>query len=171
MKELTASNFGLLVAYLLPGFVGVLGIAVYSSTIRSWVASGSGSGPSVGGFLYLSLASLTAGLVISTIRWAVIDSIHHATGVHPPAWDFRRLQERLGAFELLVESHYRYYQFYANMLVAGAVAYMGWRLNQSPRLTTTDVAMIALEAVLFAGSRDALRKYYRRGEQLFGTDR
>ena len=166
MKELTASNFGLLVAYLLPGFVGVLGIAVYSETIRTWLASGNGSGPTVGGFLYLTLASLTAGLVISTIRWAVVDQVHHATGVHPPAWDFRRLQERLGAFELLVESHYRYYQFYANMFVAVAIAYVVWRIQEGRRSVEFDLGVLVLECVLFLGSRDTLSKYYRRVGQL-----
>ncbi len=166
MKEITAGNFGLLVAYLLPGFVCVLGVAASSTSTQTWITPGGASGPSVGGFLYLTLASLTAGMLVSAVRWAIVDRLHHATGVRPPTWDFQRLQERLSAFELLVESHYRYYQFYANMLVAATAAYASWRTIGGLDSNYADVGFVALESILFLGSRDALSKYYRRAEQL-----
>jgi len=109
VNDVTAGNFGLLVAYLLPGFVSLLGLAAYSETVRTWLTAGAATGPTVGGFLYLTLASITTGLLVSTVRWALLDSLHHATGVRRPEWDFGNLSKRLPAFELLVESHYRYY--------------------------------------------------------------
>src|SRR4051794_2531439 len=101
----------------------------------------------------------------STARWLVVDTLHHCTGLKPPAWDFALLAKNVQAFELLVGIHYRYYQFNANMLVALAWSYAtggaaeGWRR----------AAYVGLAALFFLGSRDALRKYYDRAGRLLGA--
>ena len=122
MSELSAKNFGLLIAYVLPGFVALWGISHFSPTVDSWITSSQQGAPTIGGFLYVTLASLVAGLTVSAIRWAVIDTLHHATGLKPPQWEFANLDDRLQGFHGLVENHYRYYQFYANGLVALIIA-------------------------------------------------
>ena len=78
----------------------------------------SSGGVTVGGFLYLTLASITAGLTVSTIRWLLIDRIHHATGIRRSNWYGSKLQEKLGAFDALIEANYCYYQMYSNFLVS-----------------------------------------------------
>ncbi|MCK4341624.1 MAG: hypothetical protein KAY37_07875 [Phycisphaerae bacterium] len=175
MREVSGQNFGFLIAYVLPGFVSLWGVSHFSPTVRGWLVASSvtaGNSATVGGFLYVTLASVAAGLTASTIRWAVIDSLHHWTGINRPAWDDSKLQERLGAFEALVENHYRYYQFYANMLVA-----MLWlvaaRLAASGRCVTEldplDCGILAVGLLYWAGSRDTLRNYYTRAAFLLGT--
>jgi hypothetical protein len=76
----------------------------------------------------------------------------------------------LGAFNYLVEVHYRYYQFYANMIVAILLAYAPNRFMESlPFLgTATDVGVAILCTVLFLGSRDALLNYYAGTARLLG---
>ncbi len=123
MSELSEKSFGLLIAYVLPGFVTLWGISLFSPTVESWITNSQHGAPTVAGFLYVTLASLSAGLTVSAIRWILIDNLHHATGVKPPKWEFANLDDRLQGFLALVENHYRYYQFYANSVVAGAVAY------------------------------------------------
>ncbi len=59
------------------------------------------------------MGSLAAGLTVSAVRWAIIDQIHHATGLSLPDFNFSRLTEHLLAFQLAVEHNYRYFQFYA----------------------------------------------------------
>ena len=78
----------------------------------------------------------------------------------------RSLQGRLSTFELIVESHYRYYQFYANMLIALIFAYGAWRHTCCTDSRLWDMAFVVVVSVLFLGSRDTLKKYYRRSEQL-----
>ena len=68
--------------------------------------------------MYAVLAATTIGMIVSCFRWLIIDHLHRWTGVIPPVWDDTRLEERLPAFDYLVESHYRYYQFVANTVVA-----------------------------------------------------
>jgi hypothetical protein len=166
VRDVTSDNFGLLVAYLLPGFVALWGVSFFSETVASWLRSSSDR-PTVGGFLYATIGSIAAGLAASTVRWLLIDRLHHATGLSAPNWDFERLEEKLRAFRLLVESHYRYYQFYSNTIVALAFAYGAWKVTNAPfQLGFVDLSVLVAETVLFTGSRDTLRKYYVRGNAI-----
>ncbi len=176
MTDVSGRNFGLLIAYVLPGFVSLCGMAELSPVVKSWLLTGSitnDAAPTVGGFLYLTLASVTAGLTASTIRWAVIDRVHHATGIEKPEWNDAVLQEKLNAFEALVENHYRYYQFYANMVVA-IVVLLAARFVVSAecisKFDSLDGGLLLIGLVYWAGSRDALRHYYTRAAFLLGTD-
>lgn len=173
VNVLTDSSFGLTIAYLLPGFTSLWGLAALSPTIRAWLGTPSADAPSLGGFLYVTVASLTAGLILSTLRWLVLDSVHHATGLKPPKRDFSRLQERGAAFSTLVSDLYRYYQFYGNMSFAIAVTYVLWRGQGILPIDElwSDVLFILLELLLLAGSRDTLRKYYERSKQVLATVR
>lgn len=123
MRELSPFNFGLVVAYLVPGLVILWGISYSSPIVRAWLAAPPDSLPTVGGLLYVTVVSLAAGMTASAFRWALLDTFHHATGVTPPAWNFAILQEKLEAFQTLIEIHYRYYQTHANLLVALVFAY------------------------------------------------
>ncbi|MGE0536201.1 MAG: hypothetical protein AB7O68_14570 [Pirellulales bacterium] len=171
MKEISSSNFGLVIAYLVPGATLLWGLAGYSPTLQNWLAA-TGNTPSIGGFLYVTLAALTAGLVVSTLRWAVVDTVHHATGIPRPPWNFAVLPKSVDAFGMLVEAHYRYYQFYANMCVALPIAYLAKRIEQPSVVSYSPVmdgGVLVLEIVLFAGSRDSLRKYYERAAPFLKT--
>ena len=70
MRDLTRDNFGLLIAYLLPGFVALWGAAYHVEAVQSWLRSTAPDAPTIGGFLYATLASTALGLVISAVRWA-----------------------------------------------------------------------------------------------------
>jgi hypothetical protein len=76
----------------------------------------------------LTIAALAVGMTISALRWVVVDSLHAYTGLPPPRLNFSRLGQNVAAFELLINIHYRHYQFYANMFVACVVAYTGYRV-------------------------------------------
>jgi hypothetical protein len=172
VKHVSADNFGLVIAYLLPGFVALWGTSPLLPGAAAWLATPAGcSTPTVGGFLYGTLGSLAAGLLVSTVRWAVIDRLHHMTGIPEPRWDFSRFGTRVEAFDSLVQDHYRYYQFHANMLVAVAFAVAADLLRGARPLgqgLLPGVALLGIGAVLFLGSRDTLRKYYRRTAAVLG---
>jgi hypothetical protein len=170
--ELSDKNFGIIIAYILPGFVALWGVSYSSATVESWIGASQQGNPTVAGFCYVTLASLTAGLTVSAVRWVLVDSLHHATGIVPPAWRFAKLDDRLQGFLTLVENHYRYYQFYANMFIAAGFAYGARAIAEGCAFWLHGwlaVGFLALEAVLFAGSRDTLRKYFSRTQQLLNT--
>ena len=41
----------------------------------------------------------------------------------PPVWKFTNLEDKLQGYLALIENHYRYYQFYSNMLIAVAFSF------------------------------------------------
>jgi hypothetical protein len=117
-----------------------------------------GIGPPV----YALLGPTAVGLILSCFRWVLIDDIHQSMGVTPPEWDDGQLSQRLGGFDYLVQNHFRYYEFTANTLLAVIGAYAVNRVfGTLPFLGLgTDVGMLFLVLVLFAASRDTLRKYF-----------
>lgn len=169
MRDLSPFNFGHLVAYLVPGFVILWGISYSSPIARAWLAAPPENLPTVGGLLYVTVVSLAAGMTASAFRWALLDTFHHATGVTPPAWSFAALQQRLDAFQTLIEIHYRYYQTHGNLLVALAFTYamrlraVGW---PAYRVGAVDLGFLVVGVILFFAARDALSKYYRRAGEL-----
>ena len=123
--SLSNENFGLVIAYILPGFVALWGVSYFSPTVESWITASQQGAPSVAGFMYVTLASVGTGLTVSGVRWLVIDTIHHLTGLTRPEWKFVNLDDKLKGFLTLNEGHYRYYQHFANMFVAAGVHLRG----------------------------------------------
>ena len=161
MRAVTSESFGLLIAYVLPGFVLLWGLSHVSPTVALWLGTSASAGPTVGGFLYVTLGSVAAGITVSTLRWLVIDTIHHCTGIKKPEWDFTRLQSRTAAFETLIEIHYRYYQAYSNGLIAVAIACATRWLTTAFHFGEL-IVVIGIEVLFFIGSRDTIDKYYQR---------
>ena len=169
MKALSTRNFGLLIAYLIPGFVALLGASLVSPSLRVWLLGQSSAGPTLGGFLFVTIASIGASMTASAVRWAVVDAFHHLTGLRRPVWDEAVLDRKLEAFNYLVENHYRYHQFYGNTFVAVLFGYVLWRISPEGRGTPAgwvEAGVLILAGVFLAGSRDALRKYFDRASRL-----
>jgi len=172
VKSRTGWNFGIVIAYLLPGFVILCGLGFLSDAVATWLLGAGRQEPTIGGFLYVTIASLAAGMLANAFRWALIDALHFITGLQRPNWNDAVLAEKLDAFERLVEDHYRYYQFYGNLLIAILAAFGCWRastMGDVVPLGPPEIGVALVIAVLFAGSRDALRRYYRRTAFLLGT--
>jgi hypothetical protein len=156
-QEISDTTFGIFIAYLLPGLTAVYGLP-FLADAGGWCTLAPVSDVSLPQMALLTVTALAAGLTASAVRWLVVDTVHHRTGVRPAAWDFALLGENVAAFEFLIQIHYRYYKFYANMVVALVWAYaaggyaLGWR----------GMTYWLLAALFFLGSRDALRRYYDR---------
>jgi hypothetical protein len=168
MESVTHANFGPLIAYLVPGATVLLGCSQFSPVLRSWLGAPPANAPTIGGFLYLTVASIAIGMIVSAIRWAVIDTLHRFTGIRLPPLDFSRLGANVAAYELLIDIHYRHYLYYGNMTIATAFAYVCYRakLGGIWPLGWPDLAFAAVEVVFFLTSRDTLSKYYTRSRQL-----
>lgn len=170
--EISARNFGLFIAYLVPGFLVLIGLACVSDGVGLWLNGVGSSGPSVGSFLFVVVASTAAGMTVSAFRWLILDKAHELTGLARPPLEERMLYQRLEAFDYIVENHYRYYQFYGNSAIALVVAYAAWVTGGrpgDPGFPLAELWVGVIVAVFVAGSRDTLRKYYSRAERLLGS--
>jgi len=164
MRDVTQENFGYLIAYVIPGALVLWGLRPFVPEIDAWFGASADGQPTIGGFLYITLASVGAGLFVSTLRWLLLDSLHHMTGIESPRWNFADLQGHIDAFRLLVEIHYRYFQFHGNTLLAVLFLHVVWQFDGSKTSTELmgNASLVVVEIILFLGSRDTLRKYYRR---------
>jgi len=168
MNEVSANNFGPLVAYLVPGATVLLGLRPFSPLLQSWFAATAADAPTIGGFLYLTITSVAVGMIVNAIRWSVVDTLHAWTGLPLPTLDFSRLGENVSAYQLLIQIHYHHFQFHANMLVATAIAYVAYRAHTGIHGTFgwLDIGIVLLEGVFYVTSRDTLAKYFKRTHQL-----
>lgn len=168
--ENSINDFGLLIAYVLPGFAALHGLAFCMPEVGQWLGALPDNAPTLSGFLYGTVASVAAGLTVQSVRWLVIDSLHHWTGIRPKHWDFSLFQEKLAAYDKLTENHYRFHQFYGGSLVA-----LTWLLAarhlaaMSLHSDRVDVGILLLVVLFWLGSRDSLAKYYRRVDAVLAT--
>ncbi|HYE17370.1 MAG TPA: hypothetical protein VEA69_02940 [Tepidisphaeraceae bacterium] len=170
MKQPSLSHFGLLVAYVLPGFIVLAGLAPVFPAVANWLQPVDQGDLGIGPPVYALMAATALGLILTCFRWVILDHVHAYSGVRRPTWDDRQLHDVLGGFDYLVQNHFRYYEFFGNAMVAGLFAYAVNRAAGSlPFLGPgTDLGMILITCVLFAASRDALGKYYSRTSRLIG---
>jgi hypothetical protein len=171
MKEITDKNFGVIIAFLIPGFMLLWGLSFSSKEVATWISSsGAGSAPTIGGFLYSTLASLALGLLVSAIRWLLVDHfLYWITRVRRPTIDFSKLKQKDAflAFEGVVENHYRYYQYYSNTLVAVVASFLAYLASASEWPSEwVIIGLIALCVALLLASRDCLTKYHKRAAEV-----
>lgn len=174
MKDVSTSNFGILISYVVPGATVLWGASYVSPVVSSWLGGSSLLAPTVGGFLYATLAAVAAGVTVSTVRWMVVDKVHQWTGLRRPDFDYAVLAERTAGFDLLVRHHYEYYKFHSNMLIALVFTAIARRVSlgfwDAP-VDAVDLGLTLLAVVFFMGSRNTLHNYYARVRQLLGEKR
>lgn len=172
VRDITDKNFGLLIAYVIPGFVALWGVSYHSTVVAAWLSPSPQLPAGIEAVFFVGVASIAVGMTASAFRWAFLDTLFHFTGLQRPQWDDSRLPERLDAFDTIVEAHYKFYQCYSNSCIALAFTYAASMLNDRspvPHPTLWTAAFVAIEIVFLGMSRDALRKYYARSARLLGT--
>jgi hypothetical protein len=169
VEESLHRSFGYIVAYILPGLVALWAASLIWTEIPISTYLDARAEVSVSGWSFLIFGSLGIGLIVSSVRWLIVDAIHHRTGLTAPRIDFARLQDRQDAFLTAVEHNYRYYQFYSNLFVSLVFALFGSLAHAGGLWSAkTYAAVVALSALLFVASRDCLRRYYARLGQVLG---
>lgn len=161
-------QFGILIAYILPGFIALSGLVPLIPAVSGWLQPINHGEAGLGPPLYSLMAAAALGMLANCFRWLLVDHLLELTGIPKPVNAYYRLEEKLGAFDYLIDVHYRHYQFYSNALVAVIWSYGIHRGYQTLPLLGwgTDLGIVVLSAVLLAVSRDTLSKYRRKLGQL-----
>jgi len=155
--QVSIDNIGVIIAYVAPGAIAILGATFVSLNVRSLI--GGDHGLSLGNALLFLLASLIAGLFADAVTNLVIEPIHHCTGVVQATWSYAEMTEhRFPQFEGIVQNLFRYHQFYANTFTCVLIAYIASFRRRSrwwrPRLL--DLGVLALLVTAWLSSRVAL---------------
>lgn len=168
MKPVTHQSLGIAIAYLIPGFAVMAAISLHLPPVHIWLGASGPEAPTVGGFLYITVASLATGLFLNSTRGLVLDPLYHRLGVRKNAWDYSRLQSNLAAVEFVLAYQYRYYQFTGNMFLAALFAYPALELAASTWSAARTFAAAMILSVLFFSARRLLDTYYRRLDEILG---
>lgn len=168
MLESLDRNFGLLIAFVLPGFLFLVGLVELADQFSIDLPPQLVGSQQLGDFLYFLLASTAAGVGLSGLRWVIVDRLLHATGLEPPALNFQKLEAKHASFMLVVENNYRFYLFYSNCLVAllllGGIA----PAHGARPSVLSWLVYVLLVLTLGLASRDSLGRFYARSRQIMG---
>ena len=125
MKPLEFMTFGYLIAFVLPGLIAARALG-YAVPFLNLAFSRLLSSPEAAGPIFVvTVAALTAGLILNVIRRVVLDRVYRALDKDRPTLDYRRLTpDRHELFKDAVESTYRPYEFSANMGLALALFWL-----------------------------------------------
>ena len=126
---------------------------------------------SAGAFLFVTVAALSVGMILSAVRWFFVDHfLYWLTCLPRPTHTFAKLKDPgvLEAFKGLNDNHYRYYQYYANTLTAMIVGLICLELYGSSKPMPKSIWFVGagLILVLLIAARDALSKFNARAAQL-----
>lgn len=73
-------NFSLIIAFVLPGFLFLFGSVFLVSYPTADLVSQLLPIRQIGGFMFFLLAATACGMILSAIRWAILDTLHVLTG-------------------------------------------------------------------------------------------
>lgn len=171
--QLSVGNTGVIIAYVIPGTVVMLGLSYFSQSIQRWLGTSGNETPNFGGALLFVLMALGAGLIADAIRSQTIDEVHHQTGVVQPVWSYSQLdKDKFELFQGIVENHFRYHQFYGNTFLSLLFAYVAKQISTKSwpwRSAWRTIGLVVLLVVLWVGSRSDLDASYRAIDQLLNA--
>jgi len=170
VNDTATKNFGVLIAYVLPGFAALWSLQPYSATLRLWLSASPTLPAGLESVVFACAAAVGGGMVLSAVRWLIIDTTMSLLGVRRPQWDDSRFGARREAFEALVDAHFRYYQFYAHTaLVLPLFAINALVARGKPAAVWIVAMFIASELILLLAAHDSLTRYFVRTSRLLAS--
>ena len=170
-------TFGLIIAYVFPGLIGLYALGLHVPLIQSWfghvAVSADGAGfrsPTVVEFLLLLIVSAGVGVILSVVRWAIFEEA--LKGLFPKTATAPRKQHDDSseqALQGIIMQLYRYYQFCANTSVAVTCFYFAWlaRSGFSPAAIGSSIAVLLLVALLGWSARESWDRDQKARQELY----
>ena len=154
-------NFGLVIAYLIPGFAATYALAPHVKAIDA-LLGGSERVPSANAVVPLILMAVAVGIIINAISDVVIRPVIHRTGVEEPKKvDTEKLtSEGRRRYDRMIENHFRYHQFFSNMLVSVLLLSPVWLLWPLHNNILRNASLPIVVVALFLTARKALVHFY-----------
>ena len=169
-QDQLGKSFGLIIAFLIPGMVGLYAVSFYVPVIREWFGIAVAQSTTIGGFLFVIVASLGMGVFISGVRWLVLERMFWNRT--PPTLNAvgRRATQTELVYQNLVWQFYDFYLFYANMLFAIVLLYLAWVFvewwPEGVKLVATTALLIPTCFVLYKSARNSLNRFDQRRESV-----
>jgi hypothetical protein len=172
-------DYGVIVAFVAPGFVAFYATSYQFPGALNWTTAASEKDPTVGIFLFVLLASLSTGLVVSGVRALLVDHVLRSRrllgrfAVPTCRINWSKVDDKkLRVVNAIRDGHYRYYQFYSNTFVAMVfwVCSRSYAVKGAAALTWGRWALIfAMLLALLVSARESLLRYATALEQSGST--
>lgn len=117
MKDVTTTSFGLVIAYVLPGLVGLYSLTFWSGTLKSISQTFYTAQSNLGLSLMVLAASVVVGLQVNAARFLLYERLLCRTQ-RITADIFKIVlaeQARVSGFTTILEENFRYHQFFGSM--------------------------------------------------------
>jgi hypothetical protein len=175
VKELTSTSFGYIIAFILPGLLGLYAVALWFAGIDALLKPALSPATTIGPSFFILFCALTLGLLLSAARYWLFERVLCKT-YELPTTMFKELRkgDNLVAFTAVVEQHYRYHQFYGGCALAMFILFPRWLSNHWSELgclkSWVMIALFALfQAMVIATARDSFIKYVKRGNEIVAS--
>jgi hypothetical protein len=178
LKELSSESFGLIIAYLLPGLVGLFSLSLWSYTVRRALEVFLTAQANFNLLLLVILAALAIGLLVTALRWLLLERLFSRANQLTPS-EFASLGsgEKFVAFVAAVDAHYRYHQFFGGMAIVIPVFYCGWLKNiilsennvnavNVFKVVLLTLLLLGLEWTMILAAKDTYHKFVNRARNI-----
>lgn len=172
MKDITSTSFGLVIAFFLPGLVGLYSLSFWSTDMREIFQTFLTVESNIGLFLLIVLMALAIGLMVAAFRWVLFECIICKSIRLIPS-DFKALntEPKLAAFRAAVDENYRYHQFWGGMTIVTMPLYWGWLKSSWSILNIVNIFLAfvifsAIEALNIGAAIAAYQNYVVRAKYI-----
>jgi len=172
VKDITSTSFGLLIAFLLPGLVGLYSMSCWSRTLRKVFDTFLTVNSNLGLSVVVLLAALAVGLLVTAVRWVIFECWICKKDRFGPS-DFEKLDDesKLLVFRAIVDEHYRYHQFWGGMCIVIPFLSIGmfqeyWTYLSALRAVMSLIFVVAVEIISGVAAREAFHNYVTRAKRI-----
>ncbi len=172
MKDVTTTSFGLIIAYLLPGMVGLYSLTSWSPELRRIFGTFLTAESNIGLFFLVVLAALVVGLLVNSFRWLLYERwICRVSRLNPVEFGNLGVEGRLAAYRVAIDENFRYSQFSGSMSVVFLLLYVGWLKDSWGRLSykTIGISFLVLflvELVTVLAAKEAYERFVARSRRI-----
>lgn len=153
-------EFKLIIAYLIPGVIGLYAASLYIPAIRN-VLGGDTFVPSGSAIVLVLVLAIASGIIINAITWAVIRPVIEWTSMKRPDLKYSNLKTgSMDAYNVILEGNYRYYQSYSNMFTSIVLLILTNIYRGDEMQSEVMFLGIVVCIVLFMAARNSLEMTY-----------
>jgi hypothetical protein len=177
MPDVTSTFFGLTIAFVTPGLVGLFSLQYWFSSTHNLFNTFETGRANAGLFFVVAIAAMAVGIVLSAVRWLVYEVLLErpfrswvGEGSSPADRDGLWTADRLTAFRAAIDETYRYHQAYGALSVALPALLVGWlRAHSVTNWTQVGLWAVfgAVEVLLAAGALSARKRYFANTKSIF----
>jgi hypothetical protein len=170
IKDWTPTVFGSIVAYILPGALGLISLAFFYPPVEELLLAFGNAQSTIGLSILFLFTSLAIGMQLSALRWVVFEKIL-LRKVAFASTDFANFKKPdvAASFRVLVDEAYRYHQFFgAQVFVLPVFTYgLGKRIHvcwTGMGGIGLILALVTVEIVTIAAAIAGWSRYVERGK-------